>query len=153
MTTIQSVTEILAPVKTVWNVLTDSSYIPKLYPDVIAVETTPQGPNVVGQRFHIIGKAGRRKLEIFAETIELVDEKKVVTKNRPGGLFKEFRSVILIEPTGLGSRVKTGFEYELSMGYLGKVFNMLVLERLVADNLKAYSKNLKEISELVPLPE
>jgi hypothetical protein len=29
------------------------------------------------------------------------------------------------------------------MGYLGKVFNMIVLERLVRDNMKGYSKNLK----------
>ena len=39
------------------------------------------------------------------------------------------------------------------MGYLGKVFNLLLLERLVADNLRAYSRNLKDICELLPVAE
>jgi hypothetical protein len=145
------VTDVHAPLKSVWGVLMESAYIPKLYPDVLTVSVEPPGLNVVGQKFHILGKAGKRKLEIFAETSELEAEKKVRTKNRPGGLFKTFESVILLEPRSFGTQVKTSFEYDLSMGYLGKVFNMVLLERLVMDNLKGYTRNLKEICELLPL--
>jgi hypothetical protein len=145
------VSEVRAPVKTVWDVLMESSYIPKLYPDVVAVRVDPAGRNAVGQKFHIVGKAGKRKLEIFAETTELVDERKLVTRNRPGGLFKSFESVILLDPRSTVTEVKTSFEYELSMGYLGKVFNMMLLERLVMDNLKGYTRNLKGVCELLPL--
>ena len=150
---LQVVTEVLAPVKTIWEVLMESSFVPKLYPDVIAVVVDPPGRNVVGQKFHITGRAGRRKLEIFAETTELVTEKKVGTTNRPGGLFKSFRSEILLVPHGATTSVQTTFQYELSMGYVGKVLNMIALERLVNDNLKAYSKNLKDVCELQPLPK
>ncbi len=146
------VSEVHAPVRTVWEVLMDSSYIPKLYPDVISVEVEPPGRNAVGQKFHILGKACKRRLEIYAETAELISEKKVLSQNRPGGLFKSFESVILLESKGAVTEVKTSFEYELSMGYLGKVFNVMLLERLVMDNLKAYTRNLKEISELTSLP-
>jgi len=131
----------------------DSSYIPKLYPDVISVEVDPPGRNIVGQKFHILGKAGKRRLEIYAETAELVNGKKVLSRNRPGGLFKSFESEILLDSKGAVTEVKTSFEYELSMGYLGKVFNMMLLERLVTDNLKAYTRNLKDICELSPLSQ
>jgi hypothetical protein len=146
------VTEVHSPVETVWNVLMDASYIPKLYPDVLTCTVDPPGRNKVGQKFHITGKAGRRRLEIFAETKEIVKRKKVVTTQAPGGMFKSFESEIVLDPRADVTHVLTSFEYELSMGYLGKVFNMVLLERLVTDNLKAYSKNLKEICELMPLP-
>lgn len=144
--------EVNASLKTVWDVLMDSSYVPKLYPDVISVEADPPGTNVLGQKFHIVGRAGRRKLEIFAETTELVPQKKVVTRQRPGGLFKSFESVVILEANSARTAAKISFEYELSLGYLGKVFNLVLLERLVSDNLKAYTKNLKEVCELLPLP-
>ncbi|MDG6925899.1 MAG: SRPBCC family protein [Nitrososphaerota archaeon] len=152
MTKLQLVTEVHSPVETIWSVLMDPSYIPKLYPDVLTAEVDPPGRTNVGQTFHITGRAGRRKLEIFAETIEIVERKKVGTRQRPGGLFKSFESRILLEPNGKVTNVLTSFNYELSMSYLGRVFNMVLLERLVSDNLRAYSKNLKDICELLPLP-
>ena len=68
-------------------------------------------------------------------------------------MFREFEATILLVPRGPKTEVKTIFRYELSMGYLGKVFNLLLLERLVADNLRAYSRNLKDICELLPVAE
>jgi hypothetical protein len=152
MTKIEMVTLMHASAASIWDVLTDSSYVPKLFPDVIGLEVDPPGRNFVGQKFHIIGRAGRRKLDIFAETIELVTEQKVLTRNRPGGLFKSAEHMVLLAPRGAFTEVKTSFKYELSLGYLGQVFNMVILERLVSDNLKAYTSNLKEICELIPLP-
>lgn len=146
------VTEVHSSTDTIWSVLMDATYIPKLYPDVLTCTVDPPGPNTVGQKFHITGKAGRRRLEIFAKTVEIVEGKRVVTTQAPGGMFKSFESEIVLDPKTGVTNVLTSFEYELSMGYLGKVFNMVLLERLVTDNLKAYSKNLKEICELMPLP-
>jgi hypothetical protein len=151
MTKIQMVTIMQASTATIWDILTDSSYVPKLFPDVVGVVVDPPGRNFVGQKFHLIGRAGRRRLDIFAETIELVTEKKVLTRNRPGGLFKSAEHMVLLDPRGPNTEVKTSFQYELSMGYLGQVFNIVILERLVSDNLKAYTHNLKEICELVPI--
>jgi len=143
--------EVQAPVGKVWDVLMDPAYVPRLYPDVIAIEVDPPGLVAVGQKAHVTGKAGRRKLEIFTETIEIVHQKKILTRNRPGGLFRSFESIVLLEAKGDRTDAKVTFQYELSMGYLGKVFNMLLLERLVKDNLKSYTRNLKEIAELMPV--
>ncbi len=143
--------EVHAPPTAVWDVLMDPDYVPKLYPDVVSVVADPPGRTSVGQKFHITGKAGKRRIEIFAESIELVTEKKAVTRNLPGGLFKSFESIVLLEARGSATSVKVTFQYELSMGYLGKVFNVLLLERLVKDNLKSYTHNLKDICELTPM--
>jgi len=153
LTRVESVVEIEAPVATVWSVLTDPAYINKLYPDIITAQAEPPGPFAVGQKHHMVGRAGRRKLEVFAEPIEVDSEKKLVTRNRPGGLFKSFEETVLTQPIGKGTEVRASFEYELSMGYVGKVFNLLVLERTVRDNLRGYTRNLKDISELLPLPK
>ncbi|MDA4123216.1 MAG: SRPBCC family protein [Thaumarchaeota archaeon] len=153
MTKVELVSEVFAPVKTVWNVLMEPAYVPKLYPNVITVEVDPPGRNRLGQKFHIVGRAGKRKLEIFSETVELIEEKRTVNRQLPGGLFKSFTQVVTLEDKGMGTMVRTTFEYEISMGYIGKLFNVVLLERLVTDNLKAYNSALKAICELIPLPE
>lgn len=153
MTKVQKVSLVNAPVSSVWSVLMDPAYTPKLYPDVISLEMNPPGPAAVGQTFHTLIKVGRRKIEIFAETVEVETEEKVVVRGRPGGLFESFERVVLLEPKGSDTLVRANFEFELSMGYLGNVFNPLVVERLVKDNLKSYAANLKNISELLPLPQ
>jgi hypothetical protein len=152
MTKVQLIFEVHASGPVVWNVLVDPLYLSKLYPDVLSAEVEPPGRNFVGQKTHMIARAGRRRIEIYGETVELVTEKKIVSRNRPGGLFKSFESVIMLRPKGTGTEVMASFEYELSMGYLGRVFNVVMLERSVTDNLTAYSRNLKEFCELVPLP-
>jgi hypothetical protein len=101
----------------------------------------------------MVGRAGRRKLEIFAEQVQTEAKKKLVISNGQGGLFKSFVETFLTEPMGKGTVVRASFEYELSMGYVGKVFNVLVLERTVRDNLAMYTRNLRDFSELLPVPE
>jgi uncharacterized protein YndB with AHSA1/START domain len=152
MTRIESVVQIEAPVETVWDILTDSSYIVKLFRDAVMVTADPPGRSVVGQRYHLIGKAGRRKVEFFLEVTELVPESTVVTRQRPGGLFRRFMQRTVLERSADATRASTVFDYELALGYLGKVLNVVLVERLVRDNLTAYSQTLKELSELLPLP-
>ena len=151
MTKLQLIFDVHASSTTIWEVLMNPLYLSKLYPDVLSSEVDPPGRNFVGQKIHTIAKAGRRRVEIYGETIELVTEQRIVSRNRPGGFFKSFESIIMLRPKGTGTEVKASLEYELSMGYLGKVFNLVMLERAVMDNLAAYTRNLKEICELLPI--
>ncbi len=63
VTVLETVVEIHAPVAAVWNVLTDSSYTPKLYPDILTSAVDPPGPSVVGQKTHLVGRGPRRPSE------------------------------------------------------------------------------------------
>ena len=91
---------------------------------------------------------------MFAKTTEVIKEKKLVMTSTVGGaIFKSYSSIILLEASGETTTVKSRFEYELNLEHLEKIFNTVALEQLVRDNLKGYSRNLKEISELLPVPE
>jgi uncharacterized membrane protein len=151
MTRIQSVVDIDAPLDVVWDILTDTSKIIKLFRDAVSVAVDPPGRSAAGQKYHLVGKAGRRRIEIFLEVTEVVPKSSVVTKQRPGGLFRSFRQTTSLEAHGRRTRVHTVFDYELARGYLGKALNLVFVQRLVKDNLGSYSHTLKELSELLPL--
>jgi hypothetical protein len=152
MTRIESVVEIDAPMDVVWDILTDSSYIVKLFRDAVMVTAEPPGRSKVGQKYHLIGKAGRRRVEFFLEVTELVPKTTVVTRQRPGGLFKSFMQRTDLSHSAGMTRSHTVFEYEIALGYIGKALNAILVERLVRDNLTSYSATLKDLSELLPLP-
>ncbi len=152
MPRIHSVTEIDASPQAVYEVLTNTAYIIKIFRDAISVDVDPPGRSVVGQKYHMVGKAGRRKFDINLEVTELVPDKKVVTMQRPGGIFNSFWQCTTLEPRGGKTEAKTIFEYELSLGYIGRALNVILVKRLISENLEAYSKMVKELSELIPLP-
>ena len=152
LTTLRSVVEISATPKQVYDVLTNTSYIIKIFRDAVSVEVDPPGRSVLGQKYHLVSAAGRRKIDIFLEVTELVPDQKVVTTQRPGGLFKSFRQcTTLLERPG-GTVAETTFEYELSLGYIGRVLNSVLVEKLIRENLSSYSTAVKSLAELVPLP-
>jgi carbon monoxide dehydrogenase subunit G len=150
---VEQTVEISAPPETVWSILSDPTSIPKLIPDVISNEVDPAGPLVLGQKAHLTGKMAGRKVEFFSEATEVVPNKKLVITQRPGGLFKAFSNTVALQPTKKGSRVTQTFQYQVSMGYLGKALSSLVVNRFVNKNARAYLKNLKEIAELKEMPK
>jgi hypothetical protein len=149
---IQSVILIDAKPQEVYDVLTNTDYIVKIFRDAVSVEVDPPGRSVVGQKYHLIGKAGRRKIDINLEVTELVPGQKVVTTQRPGGIFREFRQVTTLELRAGKTEARTTFDYQLSLGYIGKILNAILVERLISENLEAYSATVKDLSELIPLP-
>jgi Polyketide cyclase / dehydrase and lipid transport len=153
MTRIEDVTDIDSSSATVWHVLTDLSYLPKLYSNVITVEMHPPGPAAIGQRVTILGKVGPMKIEIFIEFTRVDTQACLVSRAVPGGVFKSFEQTIVLTPVVFRTTAKIRFDYELSPAYEAKVPDVALLERLAGDNLRAYSRNLKEICELMPLSE
>lgn len=149
---LRSVIEIDAPPATVYDVLTNTAYIIKIFRDAVSVEIDPPGRSVVGQKYHLLAKAGRRKIDIYLEVVELVPNKKVVTVQRPGGIFNAFQQVTTLEERGGKTEARTTFDYDLSLGYIGVILNAVVVEKLIRENLESYSSTIKELSELIPLP-
>ncbi len=153
MPTIEQTVDVAAPVETVWNIITDPTLIPKLVPAIISVETDPPGPARVGQKGHWVGKIAGRKTESFIEVTEVVPNKRTVLSQRPGGLFKTFSSTITLEPSKRGTRASQTLQYEASMGYLGKVLSIILVNRTVNKNAKGFLTNVKELAELKEMPK
>ncbi len=153
MPRIEDSVEISATPETVWSIAADPSMLPKLVPDVISSEVDPPGMSAVGQKGHFIGKMAGRKVEMFTEVAEAVPNKKLVFRQRPGGLFTEFTNTVSLEPSKKGTRVKQEFQFETSMGYLGKAISAIVANRTIKKNSKAYLSNLRELAELKEMPK
>lgn len=153
MPSIEQSVEISATPETVWSILGDPSKVPKLVPDIISNEVDPPGTVTVGQKGHAIGKMAGRRTEFFTEVSEAVPNKKLVIKQRPGGLFTEFMSAVTLEPSKKGTRASQVMRYETSMGYLGKAISTIVANRFIKKNVKAYLSNLKELAELKEMPK
>ncbi len=152
MPKIETTSEISASPEKIWSIIADPNYLPKLAPDIISSEADPPGLAVVGQKIHSVGKVGGRKVDMVTEVVEAERNELLTVRVRPGGIFKAGSGTVTIQPTRNGSRVTNANEYELSMGYLGKILNKLAVERTAKKNLGVVLRNLKEIAELKELP-
>ena len=71
------------------------------------------------------------------------------TKQSPGGLFSTFQQTVFLEGMGMKTKVKTLFEYTLVHEYAATITQEEFLDSRTADNLRWYTRNLKEICELL----
>ncbi|MGD0638504.1 MAG: SRPBCC family protein [Nitrososphaerales archaeon] len=152
MTRVEDLVEILSPARTVWEVLTDASYLPKLYPDLMTSEIHPPGTLKVGSYMKALAKLGKVRVEVDVEVTRADPQVCFATRQKPGGLFKTFSQVVLLEPMGQQTKVKVVFDYTLVSEYANTITQEQFLDSRVADNLRWYTRNLKEICELLPLP-
>jgi len=153
MPTVEQTVDIAAPIESVWNIVADPSLIPKLVPDIISNESDPAGMATVGQKGHAIGKIGGRRTEMFSEVTEVVPNKRIAISQRPGGLFKTLSSTLTLQPSKRGTQVTQKFQYEASMGYLGKALGTVLVNRTINKNAKAFLVNVRELAELRELPK
>jgi len=141
-----------SPRWSVWEVMTDPSYLPKLYMDAITVELDPPGRVVLGQKCKILGKIGNIRVEVPIQFTRVDKEACLASKSIPGGLFTIWDQTINIRANGLRTNAQASFEYELSPAYAPKVADAETMARVVSDNLLGYLPRLKEICELLSMP-
>ena len=153
MPRIEVSTDISAPPETVWSIVADPASFLKLAPDAVSVEADPPGLAVVGQKQRAVIKILGRKVEGFTEVVEVEPNRKIVQRQRPGGLFKSFTATTLLEPTKKGTHVAGTLEYEPSMSYLGRILTPILVNRTIRKNLNAFVRNLKELAELKEMPK
>jgi hypothetical protein len=149
---IQSLVDIDATPDEVYEVITNTGYTLKTFRDAVSVRVDPPGRCVVGQKWHLVGRAGKRKCDVNREVTELIPGRKMVRTQAPGGIFNSFWQATLLEPRGGKTVAKMACEYELSLGYLGGALNVPLMQNLIRENLTAYGDTVKELSELLPLP-
>ncbi len=130
--------EIDSPRWTVWKVLVDPSYIPKLFPEIITVEMDPPGEIRVGSKAKVYGKIGKIRFEIHLEFPRVDTEACLMSRQLPGGLFRAFSQAVYLEAVGMTTRVRTSFEFALDPEYAAKVTDVSLFEQTVTNNLHAY---------------
>ena len=152
MPKIEQSLEISASPQKIWSIVADWSNNAKLAPDVLSTEADPPGLAAVGQKIHQVAKVGGRRVDLYSEVVDAEQPELLSTRFKPGRLFKALTFTVTIQPTQTGSLVKFANEYEVSLGYFGKIANKLALDRVAKKNSDEMMKNLKEIAELEELP-
>jgi hypothetical protein len=145
--------EILSPPKTVWRVLSDPTFIPKLYNDAVTIEVDPPGPVRVGQSAKVLARVANVKVVVMVKFTKVESEAYLESKVVPGGLFDAFDHTVALRVLGWGTEAKITFAYSVAPLYATKVPDMAQLEKALSVNFRTYAQNLKDISELIPLPE
>ena len=151
MVTVKTVQHIDAPPSAVWKVVVDPAYTLKLFPDAILQVLDPPGRSALGQKSRVTMKAGKRRVEVLTEIVDIAEGKRVTARGMAGGIYKASERTVVLEPNNGGTDVAIRFSYEISTEYLGNLLNPVAVDGLVRDNLRSYVKNLKELSELLPM--
>jgi uncharacterized protein YndB with AHSA1/START domain len=150
MRTVRETVLIEAKPESVWEVLMDPHYVPKLYPDMLNIKVDPPGRTAVGQKRTLSGRAGKRLVEFHTEVLDVQPLKRFEVGGRPGGVFEEFSEVIELEPVKGGTQVKVAYVFKLSEDYFGPMFYLSTLEQMAVSNEEVYIQNLKALAELRP---
>lgn len=152
MPTLEKTVEIAAPPEVVWSIVADPSYVPKLYPHVIAVTPGHSRIATVGKSVTITAKIAGRKMMSSLEATEVVPNTKFAYKHLPDGFLDKYLCSIVLQPSKKGTKMTESVEYEAHGGYLGKSVSKLVVHRIVKENVLESMKNVKEIAELEEAP-
>jgi len=152
MPTLEKSIEVAAPPEVVWKIVADPSFVPKLYPHIIAVTPGHSRIATVGKSVTITAKVAGRRMLASLEATEVVPNKKFSYKHLPDGFLDKYLCSIVLEPTKKGTKLTESVEYESHAGYLGKTVSALVVHRLVKENVLESLKNLKEMAELEEEP-
>lgn len=152
MPTLEKTIEIAAPPQTVWNIVADPSFVPKLYPHVVAVTPSHSRIATVGKSVTITAKVAGRKMLASLETTEVVPNKRFSYKHLPDGFLDKYLCTMVLEPSKKGTSLTETVDYEAHAGYLGKSISKVVAHRLVKENVLQSLKNIKEFAELEDEP-
>ncbi len=144
--------EVAVPPEVVWKIVADPSFVPKLYPHIIAVTPGHSRIATVGKSVTITAKIAGRRMLASLEATEVVTNEKFSYKHLPDGFLDRYLCSIVLEPTKKGTKLTESVDYAAHAGYLGKTVSSLVVHRLVKENILQSLKNLKEIAELEEAP-
>lgn len=152
MPTIQRSLTVAARPEVVWRLIADPSYVPKLYPHVIAVSPSHSRIAAVGKSVTITAKVSGRKVTATLVATEVVPNKKFSYKHGKDGFLEKYLCSIVLQPTKKGTKVNESVDYEARGGYLGEFVSKVLVHRLIKENVAESLKNLKEYAELEEHP-
>lgn len=152
MPSMEKTVEIAAPPEVVWKIVADPSFVPKLYPHIVAVTPSHSRIATVGKSVTVTAKVAGRRMLASLEATEVVPNKRFSYKHLPDGFLDNYLCTMVLEPTKKGTRLTETVDYEAHAGYLGKTISKIAGHRLVKENVLQSLKNIKELAELEEEP-
>jgi uncharacterized membrane protein len=133
--------DIKAPVDRVFAYVSDVTTHPEWVKWTKEAEVTSTEPNGVGATTAGVMQVGPKKENVETLTTEYKDGQFVTRRNTRGMDMTDRLSVL---PFGDGTKVAWSIDYTPPMGSMGKLMDMLFMERLFDQLMKDSLTNLKE---------
>jgi len=144
--------KIAAPPQVVWNIIADPSYVPKLYPHVIAISPSHSRIASVGKSVTVTAKISGHRMVATLTATEVVPNKRFSYKHGRDGFLEKYLCSIVLTPAKRGTVVTESVEYDAREGYLAQIASKVLVNRLVRENVIESLRNLKEMAELEEQP-
>lgn len=146
MTKVRMTAHLEAPIERVFEIGTDFKRYPEWNVSYEEVREVTPLPLAVGTRIHGVMKLLGRKMEGWAEVVEL-DRPKYIRFKGVGPENSALTTIYRLTPAGLGTDIEFEGEYELPAGLFGQVVDRLFVEQAVERALKHTVENFKALVE------
>ncbi len=134
------------PLAEVWDFGLDSSRIPEWQFDIAAVKGASGPIQGVGYSYTLVYKMWGRSFDSPVQIMRFEPPHILQTSGRTpiGGYF---RSTTHMQARELGTQVDWQMEYQLPMGFIGKILDFLIFRKAFEQTVRKYNDNFKAVAE------
>lgn len=134
------------PLSEVWQFGLDSKRIPKWQYDISAVKNTTDPIAGVGQAYTLVYRMWGRYFDSPVQITRFEPPQTIETSGKtPIGGF--YRSTTHMQAVGAGTHVGWQMEYQLPLGFIGKILDFLIFRKAFENTVRKYNDNFKAVVE------
>ncbi len=146
MSTINLTFDVEKPLAEVWQFGLDASRIPQWQFDISAVKGTTGAIQGVGYAYTLVYHMWGRDFDSPVQVTRFEPPGTMETSGRtPIGGF--FRSTTHMLPVGSGTRVEWQMNYQLPLGLIGRLLDVLIFRKAFEQTVRKYNDNFKALIE------
>ncbi len=135
----------------VWQFGLDSRRIPEWQFDIFAVKDITGPIAALGHAYTLVYRMWGRNFDSPVHITRFEPPHTMETSGRtPIGGF--FRSMTHMQAAGSGTHIEWQMDYQLPLGFLGKVLDVLIFRKAFENTVRKYNENFKAVAEGNPPP-
>ncbi len=139
------------PSSEVWQFGLDSQRIPEWQFDISAVKDASGPITGVGHAYTLVYRMWGRDFDSPVQVTRFEPPNTIETSGMTpiGGIF---RSTTHMQALGSGTQIEWQMEYQLPLGFIGKMLDFLIFRKAFKDTVRKYNENFKAVVEGMRAP-
>ncbi len=134
------------PTSEVWQFGLDSHRIPEWQFDISAVKDVTGPISGVGHAYTLVYRMWGRDFDSPVQVTRFEPPHTIETSGMTpiGGIF---RSTTHMQAVGTGTHVEWQMDYQLPLGFIGKILDVLIFRKAFEETVRKYNENFKAVLE------
>jgi uncharacterized membrane protein len=134
------------PLSEVWQFGLDSKRIPEWQFDIAAVKDAAGSITGLGYAYTLVYRMWGRDFDSPVQVTRFEPQNTIETSGKTpiGGLF---RSSTHMQAAGSGTHIEWQMAYQLPLGFIGKVLDILIFRNAFENTVRKYNENFKAVAE------